>query len=180
MLRNMMRKLRGSTKRYVKAEDGSSAVEFAMVGVPFFYMLFAIFETGLVMFTEYALQASVQEAARLVKTGQAQKDNMSAAVFKSKVCETAGIIIDCMGQATVYVNSLPSFSALNTAAPSMMNIGPNGTQGFNAGGPSSATAVVVTYDWNFVLPFMRLFSNQPGGQTRRLVGFAMFRNEPFS
>ncbi len=180
MLRNAIRKLCGSTRRYAKAEEGSSAVEFAMVGVPFFYMLFAIFETGLVMFTEYTLQASVQEASRLVKTGQAQKAGMSAAAFKAKICETAGIIIDCMGQATVYVNSLPTFSALNTAAPSMMAIGSDGTQGFNAGGPSTSTAVVVTYDWDFVLPFMRAFSNLPGGQKRRLVGFAMFRNEPYS
>jgi Flp pilus assembly protein TadG len=180
MLRKAIRKLCGSTRRYSKAEEGSAAVEFAMVGVPFFYMLFAILETGLVMFTEYTLQASVQEASRLVKTGQAQKAGMSAAQFKSKVCETAGIIIDCMGQATVYVNAMPNFNALNAAAPSMMTVGPDGTQGFNAGLPSQATAIVVTYDWDFALPFMRVFSNLPGGQKRRLIGFAIFRNEPYS
>jgi Flp pilus assembly protein TadG len=180
MLRKAIRKLCGSTRRYGKAEEGSAAVEFAMVGIPFFYMLFAIFETGLVMFTEYTLQASVQEASRLVKTGQAQKAGMSDAQFKSKVCETAGIIIDCMGQATVYVNAMPNFSALNAATPSMMAVGPSGTQGFTPGLPSQATAIVVTYDWDFVLPFMNVFSNLPGGQKRRLIGFTIFRNEPYS
>jgi Flp pilus assembly protein TadG len=180
MLRAFIRKLSCSGAQFAKAESGSSAVEFAMVAFPFFYVLGAIFETGLMMFTEYTLQASVQDASRLIRTGQAQKAGMSADAFKAKICETAGIIIDCMGEATVYVNSVASFADLDSATPAMVDIGGGSSASFNAGGASTATSIVVTYDWDFALPFMSFFGNINGGQERRLVGFAMFRNEPYS
>lgn len=180
MLGTFTRKLGRSSARFAKADGGSSAVEFAMVAFPFFYVMGAIFESGLMLFTEYTLQASVQDASRLIRTGQAQKNGMSANAFKAKICETAGIIIDCMGQATVYVNSVASFNDLDSATPAMVDVGPSGAASFNAGGASSATAIVVTYDWDFALPFMDFFGNINGGQQRRLVGFAMFRNEPYS
>ncbi len=184
MLRKLARRLAGTSKHFSKSESGSSAVEFAMVSFVFFYVLGVIFETGLMMFTEYALQASVQEAARMVRTGQVQKAGMSAAAFKAKVCETAGILIDCMGKASVYVNSLDTFQNLSSAKPAMVSVGPapgdtSPTSSFNAGAASQASAIIVTYDWNFVLPFMDFFANIPG-KKRRIVGFAVFRNEPYS
>jgi Flp pilus assembly protein TadG len=179
MFRKTMRKLLTSGRHYSKADKGSAAVEFAMVGFPFFYVLGAIFEVGLMMFTEYTLQASVQDAARLIKTGQAQKEGTSNSAFKAKVCQTAGIIINCMGNATLYVNSQANFTALDSATPDMTSIGGTTPASFNMGGTSGSTAVVLTYDWNFVLPFMKIFGNIEGGSKRRLVGFAMFRNEPY-
>jgi Flp pilus assembly protein TadG len=180
MLRRAFGKLRKPAARFGKNEKGAAAVEFALISVPFFYILGTIVEAGLMLFTEYTLQASVQEASRLIRTGQMQKTGMSDVAFKAKVCETAGILINCMGQATVYVDSRPSFAALDTNTPDMEEVGPDGTAAFTAGGASSATAVIVTYDWDFVLPFMSFFGNVDGGSARRLVGFAMFRNEPYS
>ncbi len=179
MLRSSMRKLKMSVKRFNKADEGSSAVEFAMVGFPFFYVLGAIFEVGLMMFTEYTLQASVQDAARLIKTGQAQNQNMSAADFKAQACKHANIIINCTSNATLYVNSNANFATLSSSSPAMTSIGPSSGASFNMGGTSGATSIVLTYDWSFALPFMKIFSNLEGGTQRRLVGFAMFRNEPF-
>uniref|UniRef100_UPI00112F141F TadE/TadG family type IV pilus assembly protein n=1 Tax=Escherichia coli TaxID=562 RepID=UPI00112F141F len=56
--------------RWRRSESGATAVEFALVAGPFFYVLGCICETGLMLFTEYVIQNSVQEAARLVRTGQ--------------------------------------------------------------------------------------------------------------
>jgi Flp pilus assembly protein TadG len=184
MLRSFARRLTGSSRAYVTSEKGSAAVEFAMVSFPFFYVLGAVLEIGLMLFTEYALQASVQEASRLIRTGQAQKAGMSGDAFKSKVCETAGIIIDCMGKTSINVNSLASFSALDSASPDLTDVGPDAggapTNSFNAGAASTSTSIIVTYDWDFVLPFMEVFGNIEGGKKRRLIGFSVFRNEPFS
>jgi Flp pilus assembly protein TadG len=180
MLRKVIQRISQGSKGYRRDQRGSAAVEFAFIAFPFFYVLGAIFETGLMLFTEYTLQASVQEASRLIRTGQVQKAGMSSAAFKAKICETAGILINCMGGATVFVDSKASFSSLDGTTPAMEEIGPDGTATFNAGTASSATAVVITYDWDFVLPFMDFFGNVDGGSKRRLVGFAMFRNEPYS
>ena len=64
------RRLARKAKRYGKSVRGATAVEFAMVAGPFFFVLGSTCETGLMLFTEYVLQKSVQEAARLVRTGQ--------------------------------------------------------------------------------------------------------------
>src|SRR5262245_11058474 len=109
-------------RKYVRSERGAAAVELALVAGPFFYVLGCIIETGLMLFTEYVIQSSVQEAAREVRTGQAQSAAMTATQLKSVVCETASIIIDCNGKVYVYVNSAANFNALKTALPSMLTV----------------------------------------------------------
>ena len=73
-----MSKRLGKLRRFKTSEGGATAVEFALVAFPFISLLGITMETGLLMFTEYTLQASVQDAARLIRTGQAQNASMSA------------------------------------------------------------------------------------------------------
>ena len=61
-----------SFARYLKDSSGATAVEFAIVSVPFLGLLFAIFETALVFFTAQSVEAATSEAARRIMTGQAQ------------------------------------------------------------------------------------------------------------
>lgn len=173
-----------SLKRFLKNTRGVTAVEFAMVAPVFFFAMGAVVETGLMLFTEYVLQSSVQEAARQVRTGQAQSAGMSASQFKTEVCDLAGVIMDCEADVHVYVKSAATFSALQTATPSYLSVGnsyggaPESTS-YSCGGPSQAVAIIATYDWDIVLPFMGAFGNVDGGNKRRIAGFAMFQNEPF-
>ena len=172
-------------KSYASDDKGATAVEFAMVAPLFFAMLGITLETGVMMFSEYVLQTAVQEAARTVRTGQAQDAEMSAADFKNKICNLAGLIMDCQGKVTVYMNSQVNFTTLASATPSYLNVGPaaDGTAQpvtFKCGAPSEPVALIATYDWKFVIPYlMKYFDNQGGDSTRRLAGFAMFKNEPF-
>src|SRR5947209_3403732 len=106
--RNMRDRLRAGCRklfgRFFKSDAGATAVEFALVAFPFFYVLGCICETGLMLFTEYVLQNSVQDAARLVRTGQVTASDgtllISAADFKTDVCKTVSIIINCEGDVT--------------------------------------------------------------------------------
>ena len=177
---------RGVFKLYRKDSSGATAVEFAMIAPLFFLMLGVILETGVMLFTEYVLQTSVQEAARLVRTGQAQSASMAANDLKSKICRLAGVIINCNGKVTVYTASAANFSALKGIMPSYLGVGKKadgspGPSSFSCGGPSAAVGMIATYDWDFNIPyFMDFMANMPGNNsTRRLAGFAMFKNEPF-
>ena len=178
--------LRRATARMRRDERGATAVEFALVIGPFMLVLGVIIETGLMFFTEYVLQSSVQEAARQIRTGQAQSAAMTQATLKTNfLCDTLNIIINCNTKVYVYVNAQASYTALQTALPSMLTVGPSYggstvNTSYNCGQPSQAVAIVATYDWEFTLPyFMGFFGNMGDDQMRRLVGFAMFRNEPF-
>jgi Flp pilus assembly protein TadG len=171
-------------RRMAKSENGAAAVEFALVAFPFFMIMGCICETGIMLFTEYSIQAGVQEAARQIKTGQAQNASMSAGDFKSKICEITGVVLDCESDLTVYVRPAATFAALQTVMPSYLNVGakPDGSpnpSSYDCGGPSQAAAVVATYDWKFTMPFMTFLGNFDGGKKRRLYGLAIFQNEPF-
>lgn len=171
-------------KRFHQSEDGAAAVEFALVVLPFMMLLGVVLETGVMLFTEYTLQASVQQAARLMRTGQAQAQGMNAAAFKTEVCKTASIIMNCSGGVTVYAESASSFAALKAKLPSSLNIGvqSDGTPSaasYKCGAPLEAVGVVATYDWKFIFPFMSFNANTADTTKKRLVGIAMFADEPF-
>ena len=133
-------------RRMIKSESGAAAVEFSLVAFPFFMVMGCICETGIMLFTEYSLQAGVQDAARQIRTGQAQNSSMTAENFKSKICEITGIVIDCESKVTVYVRPAATFAALASAMPSYMNVGvkpdgsPNPTS-YSCGTPEQAAGV---------------------------------------
>ncbi len=174
--------------RWRKSESAATGVEFALVAGPFFYVLGCICETGLMLFSEYVIQNSVQEAARLVRTGQVSAADgtvtMSSGDFKNKICAEVGIIIDCAGKVSVYVNNAAKFSALTSAMPDPLAVGPataggSATMSYSPGGQLQVATVIATYDWKFAFPFMDFLGNFDGGKIRRIYGLAIFRNEPF-
>jgi Flp pilus assembly protein TadG len=167
-------------REFWAADDGVTAIEFAIVGPPFLLLIGMILETGLMLFTEYALQNSVQEASRSIRTGAAQTGAYNTAKFKTEICKFAKALPNCNAKLSVDVKNATKFSTLNL--PSYLNVGTknDGTMNpstFSCGGPSEAVGVIATYDWTFTLP--SYLGNVNGGKARRLSGVAVFRNEPF-
>jgi Flp pilus assembly protein TadG len=184
-MRGFLNKFRPKlVRRLAKSESGAMAIEFALVAPMFFLVMGCICETGIMLFSEYAIQAGVQEASRNIRTGQAKTAALSAADFKSKICDLAGIVINCESSLTVYVKPASSFSVLETVLPSYLNVGakPDGTPNptsYDIGTSSQALGVIATYDWDFTMPFMSFLGNINSGEKRRLYGIAIFQNEPF-
>lgn len=187
MLRYLANRLKAGMGRMRRSESGASAVEFALVAGPFFYVLGCICETGLILFTEYVIQNSVQEAGRLVRTGQAASSAgtpiMTADQFKAAICDRVGAIIDCDGKVSVYVNNATSFASLSTTVPDPLTIGKKAdgtpyTVVYSPGKTLEAATVIATYDWYFALPFLNFLGNFDSDKARRIYGLAIFRNEP--
>jgi Flp pilus assembly protein TadG len=178
-------RLSKSLRDYVVGDNGATAVEFALLAPPFFWLFMAMFETGLMLFSEFALQSGVQEAGRKIRTGQAFKDGWDVQQFVAEVCDSATIIKDCQQKISVDVRSVPTnFSGLKSTLPaSKLSIGPSAPGGspvrsYNHGDATTYTAVFVTLDWTFMVPFMAPMGNITS-ETRRIVTYAIFRNEPF-
>ena len=186
MLKFVRAKLRRTREKFSRSETGATAVEFALVAGPFFLVLGVIIETGLMLFSEYSLQTAVQDSGRLIRTGQAQNSGFSVATFKAAICGTAGVLMDCDNKVTVYVNhSGQTFAQLNAMVPSFLTIGPSITNTpfpvtYSCGGPLQPVAVVATYDWYFSMVGMNYLGNIMSNSARRLVGFAIFLNEPYN
>jgi Flp pilus assembly protein TadG len=187
IIEKIAKRLRRSVARPIaKNEDGVTAIEFAMIAPVFFFLMGSLMETGIMLFAEYVMQTSVQEAARFVRTGQAQTAGTTSAAFKTKICDTATVISNCSARVTVSMISRASFAQLATAVPSYLNVGSDygaGT-GSNAshscGNSEQAVALIATYDWDFTMPWLaNHFGNVDGDTKRRLAGIYMFQNEPF-
>jgi Flp pilus assembly protein TadG len=171
-----------------RSQEGATAVEFALVAGPFFYVIGCICETGLMLFAEYVIQNSVQEASRMVRTGQVTTGDgsllMTVDQFKDAICEEVNIIVDCDNKVSVYVNSADDFDDLTSIIEDPIDVGkkPDGTAYtpvYTPGGELKAATVIATYDWDFSFPFMEFLGNVDRGSARRIYGLAIFRNEPF-
>ena len=61
--------------RFCRDARGASAVEFAILAVPFFMMLFGVIEGGRLLWTQVGLQHAVETAARCASLKAADNPN---------------------------------------------------------------------------------------------------------
>lgn len=175
-------------------KDGATAVEFALVSIPFLGLLFAIFETAFVFFATQGVEAAVNDAARYVMTGQVQYDGTitSASDFKTKV------ICAPSGRPRILPSFIPcSDLILNVQVATDFATADTGknftTDKYCTGGPGEIVVVRLLYPMPVFLSILSMTSmgsagvgTNTTGQTlhngknvHMLMGTAVFRNEPF-
>ncbi len=164
--------------RFRRDQNGSTVVEFALVAAPFFALLFAIIETAILFFAGQALDSAVQSTARLIRTGQAQQQNMSADNFKTSICNLAGGLLDC-SKLKVDVQQYTDFGDVNLGVPVDKNGNLNVTQNYNTGHGGNIVVVRAYYEWPVLINLLgNNLADLPDG-SHLLVATAAFRNEPF-
>jgi Flp pilus assembly protein TadG len=95
-------------RRFRHDRRGSLAVEFSLVALPFFALLFAIIETSIVFFASQVLETGIQDAARQLYTHQLQDRNLSAAQaqadFQKDLCDRVKVLFTCSDAAPIPVD----------------------------------------------------------------------------
>lgn len=160
---------------------GTTAIEFGMVGLPFFMFLFGTFGIGLYYFTTFSLENAVEQASRLIRVGLVQQNGMTAGEFKQEVCKHLPPFIDCDGKMRVSVQSYSDFGYIVTppCTDSDGNLIPPESSVYNAGSSSQVVLVTVCYEWDLAaaLPFLKLGSMPDGAAL--IQASATFRTEPY-
>lgn len=179
--------------RFKNDRDGVTAVEFGLVAAPFLAFALGIIAIGLQFFTINALDQAVEKASRKIRTGQAQRDDMSLGEFKSLICESGGDYIaqDC-DNIYVHVQNSSSWAGIeptNCATNGQMTTQANTTSAVadSAGGGSQVVLVTVCYDWRMPLrlPYLNYMLMRPSDNTPLVSGgsliqsVATFRSENF-
>lgn len=167
-------------RRFIREQDGSAAVEFALIAVPFLALLFAILETALVFFAGQTLEAAVSDASRLIMTGQAQTAGFSQADFKTQVCNRIAGLFDCSGGVYVDVKQYSSFSSVNSASPVTNGDFDTTKMAYVPGGPGCIEVVTLYYQWPIYVSLLGNNLSNLNGSKRLLVATSVFRNEPYS
>ena len=165
--------------RFVRQQDGSAAVEFALIATPFLALLFAIIETAMVFFAGQTLEAAASDSARLIMTGQAQTQGFSAADFKTQVGNRIYGLFDCAGGVYVDVKSYSSFSAINTAAPVTGKNFNTGSMSYSPGTVGDIVVVSLYYQWPIYVSMLGNNLDNLNGNKRLLAASSVFRVEPY-
>ena len=172
--RRMLRMLRG----LARGEDGATAVEFAIVALPFFAIIFAILQIGTAFLAQQVLQTAVTKSARLVMTGQAQSSAMTSNQFQTDVCNNTKYMFTCSGL-KVNIQKFTSFSTMTHLNPLVSGNFNNASLSYNTGGVGDIMLVQVFYQWPVFAGPMGFTMSNMNGNYRLLVGNAVFRNEPY-
>ncbi len=166
-------------RRFRRNSDGTTAIEFGIVAVPFLGLLIAIFETTLIFFTQSALETGVANAGRLIRTGQVQTQGISEAMFKTSVCGSLAGYLDCNARLTIDVRSFTNFAGVTLPAALDENDELAGGNTFSPGATSEVVVVRAFYVWDMITPdHITGLSNMAGGK-RLIAAASAFRNEPF-
>lgn len=172
-----MRRLRG-----MRGDRGATLVEFALVAVPFFILLFGTIEVGLVHWGTYELENATEDAAREIRTGQVAATNMNGAGFKQLVCRRVSLLAQCQSRLKLDVQSFASFTDMRSAAiaPGLDSEGNLTSDGaWVPGGPQQIVLVTAFYEWPLINPISSISLSNMGSGNRLLRASAAFRNEPF-
>jgi len=165
-------------RRFARNSEGVAAVEFGIVLLPFLAILFVILETAIVFFAGQLLETGVADAARLIRTGQAQDSDLSSSDFKEAICANVFALLDCEAGLKVDVRRLESFG---TSVPSPIDDSGDFSADdftFDPGTGGEVVLVRAFYEWPIIVPHLGSPGNLTNGNYL-LAATATFRNEPF-
>lgn len=163
------------------ATKGSAAIEFAVVAPVFFLFLMGIIEVGTVYVANSILQKATDDAARYIRTGQAQAVHMTQAQFRTYLCSRISTLLACDTNLQIDVRDYStSYNSATYTSPvgSDGNLDPTFSQ-YNIGNAGDVILVRVFYQWSLMTPLISpLLKNEANGK-RMLTATAAFTNEPF-
>ncbi len=170
-------------------DRGAYAVEFGLLALPFFGLLFAIVEVSWVSFNSEQLQAAVSRASRQVMTGTAQQNYSTPASFVSNLlCPTDGTRIlpnfmDC-SKLIVDVRTAAEFT---DAANVSSDFYAQSSLKYCLGKANTIVVLRVVYPMESIFPlsiynrYIGLANNVPNapGWKHVLLASAVFETEPY-
>lgn len=174
----MLQVLSASLGRFAKGTSGTAAIEFSLVALPFFTLMFSIFDTSLIYFSTSTLENGVSAAARLIRTGQAQTSNLTQTQFRQLVCNNITPLLACDARLMIDVRKYTAFGSISSPPP--LNASgqfTNNTQ-FQIGLSGDVIVVRAFYAWPMFTPTGAVYANMYG-QNRLISASTAFKNEPF-
>jgi Flp pilus assembly protein TadG len=181
---------RRQLRRWRTDQSGFTAVEFAIVAMPFLMLLFGTLSVCLFYFTNFTFENAVWQASRGIRTGQLQQgegaytslktDEDRKKAFKQALCAKAPSYIDCNKVVVIAQSNAGGFGSITqpVCATDGTMIDPSAAQ-FNPGGASAVVLITACYPWDFGgrLPFFSLNNMKDGSLL--IQASVAFRTEPY-
>ena len=183
-------RLLGSLRRLRRQEEGSTAIEFAIVSTPFLMFIFGLVGVAFYFFIMSSVEKGMDQASRLVRTGQAVTQKMTVDQFKQAICDNAGKWVKC-DRLQLFVSNIAhtaTYSEWASVTPHSC-VSQNQTLqsdlkgsdyiAIYSGAASDVVIVTACYKWDFAarIPFLRLGNMSDG--SLMMQSLTAFRSEPY-
>jgi Flp pilus assembly protein TadG len=180
--RNLWQIITGALKRrrkFARDQRGVTLIEFGLLALPFFAIIGAILETGIIFLASQILDSALADSSRIIRTGQAEAQSFTATEYRAAICEGLYGMFDC-NALKVKVTEVADFSSATLSPVADPDDGAwLIVESYNDGVGSSFVMVEAYYKWPVLLNLYDFnLSNLPDG-TRLLSSVRVFRNEPF-
>tara|TARA_B100000949_G_C14271591_1_gene447570 strand:- start:636 stop:1274 length:639 start_codon:yes stop_codon:yes gene_type:complete len=184
-------------RRFRRNEDGVAAIEFGVLAIPFFLLIFATIETFIAYAGEQLLANTVDTMGRKIRTGQitynqGKATDMDAAAFRTAFCNEISIMMKCSDsdgtRLNLDVRKFTTFAAIPKGIPRVGGV-PTGdldTSAFaySPGGAGSINVVRAYYHWDVITDLVRPYitnvrNGSEGPDYYLMVATAAFQNENY-
>ncbi|MBP2442894.1 TadE/TadG family type IV pilus assembly protein [Rhizobium leguminosarum] len=184
-----------------RSREGAAAIEFALLAIPYFLVIFAILETFVAFAAEELVSNAVDTMSRKMRTGQitynlGRTTDMNRTQFRQAFCDEISILIRCStnevatpSKLYVDVQTFSSFSAIPTTIPKLSTdkYADLNTAAFKyaPGGAGTINMVRAYYRWeiitDLVRPYITTIRPSDGSMPRDylIVATAALQNEQY-
>lgn len=170
--------IRKLTSKFSRDRKGSAAIEFAILALPFFVVIFAIAEIAVMFFVDSGLDAALHKAVRQVRVGVAKTGSWDATKFKEVVCGELSYSFSCSTKLKVratIVTNMASIDKGTSISGGTLNV----TEDFNLGDSGSYVLVQAFLPWSPVFKLYSVSSAQLADGSYVLGSAELIKNEPF-
>jgi Flp pilus assembly protein TadG len=162
----------------IKDRKGSAAMEFAILALPFFVVIFAIAEIAVMYFVESGLDAAVHQAVRQVRVGVAKSGAWDSKKFKEVVCSNLTLSFGCSTKLKVRAIVVTNMASVNRISP-IANGSLNVTEDFDLGDSKSYVLVQAFLPWKPTFKLYPIASARLSDGSYILASSELIKNEPF-
>ncbi|MFZ1815548.1 MAG: TadE/TadG family type IV pilus assembly protein [Rhizobiaceae bacterium] len=164
-------------RRFRKEDDGTTAIEFAMLAFPFFLLLFGIIECSLLFFAGQMLESAVDDVGRRVRTGQLD-NTMTEQQFKDEICTATALLFDCDDLA-IDLKIAATFDDLEEPPIPDAGVVDHTAFTFSAPCPEQIAMITVSTEWPIFTNYVAAHVSNLNSGNALLNAMAVFRTEPY-
>lgn len=184
-----------------RSRDGAAAIEFALLAIPYFVVIFAILETFIAFAAEELVSNAVDTMSRRMRTGQVtynlgRATDMTQTQFRQAFCNEIAILISCSATeaatpSKLYldVQTFATFSAIPTTIPKLStdrysDINTAAIK-YSPGAAGSINMLRAYYRWeiitDLVRPYITTIRPSDGSMPTQylIIATAAFQNEQY-
>lgn len=166
-------------------EDGTTAIEFGIIAIPFFMFIFGLMAVSSYFFIMTSIEKGMDQSSRLIRTGQTNTMQMKVKDFKKSICDRAGGWVKC-NQLQVFVQKFDEWSdiapqpCITNNKASVNTANENDDLSAYAGEATDIVLVTACYKWKFAMRLPYIDLGQMNDGSMMIQASTTFRSEPYN